>query len=96
MNEEQVRRLVDLLKKHVPDLRGRRVGVLGLTYKPGVDDVRETLAYKVIKELINEGASVVAHDPVGAERSRSAYPDVAERVEFGAPRRRCWRRRMPW
>ncbi|MEM3974891.1 MAG: UDP-glucose/GDP-mannose dehydrogenase family protein, partial [Ignisphaera sp.] len=61
VNKEQTYRLIKLLKKFIPDLKGRRIGVLGLTYKPGVDDVRETIAYDVIRVLIGEGASVIAH-----------------------------------
>ena len=82
MNKEQTFRLIKLLKKFIPDLKGRRIGVLGLTYKPGVDDVRETIAYDVIRVLIGEGASVIAHDPVGIEKFKATYPDVSSSVEF--------------
>ncbi|MEM2297795.1 MAG: UDP binding domain-containing protein [Ignisphaera sp.] len=82
MNKEQAYKLIKLLKKFILDLKGRRMGVLGLTYKPGVDDVRETIAYDVIRVLIDEGARVVAHDPVGIEKFKATYPDVSSNVEF--------------
>jgi len=82
VNKEQTYRLIKLLKKFIPDLKGRRIGVLGLTYKPGVDDVRGTMAYDIIRELIGEGASVVAHDPVGIEKFKATYPDVSSSIEF--------------
>ncbi|MEM1831476.1 MAG: UDP-glucose/GDP-mannose dehydrogenase family protein [Desulfurococcaceae archaeon] len=82
VNKEQTYRLIKLLKKFIPDLKGRRIGVLGLTYKPGVDDVRETIAYDVIRILINEGARVIAHDPVGVEKFKATYPDISSSVEF--------------
>lgn len=82
VNKEQTYRLIKLLKKFIPDLKGRRIGVLGLTYKPGVDDVRGTMAYDIIRELIGEGAIVVAHDPVGIEKFKATYPDVSSSVEF--------------
>ncbi|MCK4327343.1 MAG: UDP-glucose/GDP-mannose dehydrogenase family protein [Candidatus Diapherotrites archaeon] len=61
-NDEQVLRLIKLAKKHTP-LKGRRVGVFGLAFKPGTDDVRESPALRLIPALLNEGAVVSAYDP---------------------------------
>ncbi|MFZ8792387.1 MAG: UDP-glucose dehydrogenase family protein, partial [Acidilobaceae archaeon] len=49
VNEEQPRRAVELLEKHMGSLKGRRIGVLGLAFKPGTDDVRESRALDVIR-----------------------------------------------
>jgi len=72
VNEEQPRRLVELLEKRVGGLRGRRVGVLGLAFKPGTDDIRESRALEVIKLLLERGATVYAHDPRAAEKAMEA------------------------
>ncbi|NJE76718.1 UDP-glucose/GDP-mannose dehydrogenase family protein [Thermococcus sp. ES12] len=82
VNERQPLKLIELLKKHIPELRGRTVGVLGLAFKPNTDDVRETGAYVVVKKLLTEGARVIAYDPQAMENFRKAYPDVGERIEF--------------
>lgn len=82
VNERQPLKLVELLKKHVPELRGKTVGVLGLAFKPDTDDVRETRAYPVVKKLLEEGAKVIAYDPQAMENFKRAYPDVGERMEY--------------
>lgn len=82
VNKEQAYKLVQLLKKYVSNLKGRKIGVLGLTYKPGVDDVKESIAYDIIKKLIDEGAHVIAHDPLGVQKFKSMYPDVSKIIEF--------------
>jgi UDPglucose 6-dehydrogenase len=54
-----VRRLEDLLKT----VRGRHIAILGLTYKPGTDTLRRSLAVDIARELVTAGAMVHAHDP---------------------------------
>ncbi|WP_267639848.1 UDP-glucose 6-dehydrogenase AglM [Haloarchaeobius amylolyticus] len=75
VNDLQPERLLDLLADHV-DLAGARIAVLGLSFKPGTDDVRGTRALPVIEGLRERGAEVVAYDPVAAESFRESYPDV--------------------
>ncbi|WP_436344887.1 UDP-glucose 6-dehydrogenase AglM [Natronorubrum sp. FCH18a] len=75
VNDAQPRRLVDLLENHVP-LEGARTTVLGLSFKPGTDDIRKSRALDVIEYLQNRGASVVAYDPVAIENVRPDYPEV--------------------
>ena len=53
-------------------VQGARVAVLGVSYKPGVGDVRESPALKIIALLRELGAEVVYHDPLRAERCRSS------------------------
>lgn len=64
-NEEQPRRVVELAEKALGNLEGRRIAVLGLTFKPDTDDVRHSRAAPIIKGLLARGASVVAYDPKG-------------------------------
>jgi UDPglucose 6-dehydrogenase len=60
INRHQPHKLVDLLG----DVNGKRVAVLGLAFKPGTDDIRESPAFPVIERLRAKGAEVVAYDPV--------------------------------
>lgn len=83
VNERQPLKLIELLKRHVPELKGKMVGVLGLAFKPNTDDVRETRAYVVIKRLLEEGAKVIAYDPKAAENFKRFYPDVGEKIAYG-------------
>ncbi|QAY18839.1 nucleotide sugar dehydrogenase [Halorubrum ezzemoulense] len=75
VNDGQPDRLLALLDDHV-DVRGERVAVLGLSFKSGTDDVRNSRAIPVIKGLQARGATVVAYDPVATENMRAHFPDV--------------------
>jgi UDPglucose 6-dehydrogenase len=57
-------------------LRGKTVAVLGLTFKPDTDDIREAPSIPLITGLLDMGAKVRAHDPVGMEQARKQLPDI--------------------
>ncbi|NJE30174.1 UDP-glucose/GDP-mannose dehydrogenase family protein [Thermococcus sp. 18S1] len=84
VNERQPLKLIELLKKHVPDLNGKKVGVLGLAFKPNTDDVRETRAYLVVKKLLEGGAKVIVHDPQAMENFKRSYPDVGGHITYAS------------
>jgi UDPglucose 6-dehydrogenase len=64
VNELQMRRPVTKLQKHLGSLRGRRIALLGLAFKPNTDDMREAPSIVLAARLLAEGAEVVAWDPV--------------------------------
>jgi UDPglucose 6-dehydrogenase len=57
-------------------LRGKTVAVLGLTFKPDTDDMREAPSIPLVVGLLDMGAKVRAHDPVGMEQARRELPDI--------------------
>lgn len=59
------------------DVRGRRIGLLGLTFKPNTDDMREAPSIAIAQSLIDAGANVVAYDPEGMEAARGVIPGIA-------------------
>ncbi len=73
INDRQPRVTVELLKRHWPDLAGIRVSVLGLAFKPGTNDVRESPAFPVMQTLLDQGARVTAFDPVALPEARAAF-----------------------
>ncbi|UPV74337.1 UDP-glucose/GDP-mannose dehydrogenase family protein [Halorussus limi] len=75
VNDGQPHRMVELLTDHV-DVEGRTVAVLGLSFKPGTGDIRNSRAIPVIERLDDLGAEVVAYDPVAADNMRERFPDV--------------------
>jgi UDPglucose 6-dehydrogenase len=75
INDQQPDRLLSLMDDHV-DVRGKRVAVLGLAFKPGTDDVRNSRAIPVIEGLRQRGAEVVAYDPIAAENMADHFPDI--------------------
>ncbi|AAG18685.1 UDP-glucose dehydrogenase [Halobacterium salinarum NRC-1] len=75
VNDRQPERLLSLLDDH-GDVESERVAVLGLAFKPGTDDVRDSRAIPVINGLQERGANVAAYDPVAAENMRTHFPDI--------------------
>ena len=54
---DQPLRLIDILKKHLPNLKGKTIGILGLAFKPDTDDIRDSRAIPIVNELLKNGAS---------------------------------------
>ncbi len=75
VNDRQPERLLDELDGHV-DVEDERVAVLGLAFKSGTGDVRNSRAIPTIEGLQARGANVVAYDPVAAENMAEHFPDV--------------------
>ena len=76
VNDRQPERLLELLDDHV-DVTDARVAVLGLAFKPGTDDVRNSRAIPVIEGLRERGAAVVGYDPVATDRMAERFPELA-------------------
>ncbi len=73
VNHDQRGHVIDLLLRHFHTLRGVRVAVLGITFKPGTDDLRDSPALDVICRLVDRGCFISAHDP-----AVTALPDHPE------------------
>ncbi|GAA3408546.1 UDP-glucose dehydrogenase family protein [Paenibacillus hodogayensis] len=58
---------LDKLRRKLKSMNGKRIGILGLTFKPNTDDARQTQASYIVARLIELGADVAVHDPKGAE-----------------------------
>jgi UDPglucose 6-dehydrogenase len=63
------------------DLTGKKIGVLGLAFKPDTDDMRDAPAVVIIKSLVAEGATIQTYDPVALENGKRILKDVPE-VKF--------------
>jgi UDPglucose 6-dehydrogenase len=78
-NEAQKHRLFGKLREMLGDVRGCRVAIWGLAFKPNTDDMREAPSLVLIEELLAGGARVVAHDPVAMHETRRRLGD---RIEY--------------
>ena len=74
VNDEQKQWASQKVKHHFGSLTGKRVGVWGLTFKPGTDDVRDSPAKVIIANLLEWGAEVLAHDPQGLSCFARQFP----------------------
>ncbi len=75
VNEDQKRQFLAKVRKAVWTLRGKKLGVLGLAFKGGTDDCRESPAIDIVRRLRMEGADIVAYDPVATQQAKAVLGD---------------------
>jgi UDPglucose 6-dehydrogenase len=73
INESQPGRVISLLQKHFKSLDRLKIAVLGLAFKPGTDDMRESPAIPIVRYLIAQGAQVHAYDPVARREAEKLF-----------------------
>ncbi|HEX6773917.1 MAG TPA: UDP-glucose/GDP-mannose dehydrogenase family protein [Acidobacteriaceae bacterium] len=74
INEQQKQRFFNKVRSALWTFRGKRLAVLGLAFKGGTDDVRESPAFDIIRMLLAEGCTIVAYDPAAMERAKVELP----------------------
>jgi len=65
--------MIEMLKKHYPNLKGLKVAVLGMAFKPGTDDIRESPSITVTKILLDENAVVKVYDPIARHEAEKVF-----------------------
>lgn len=78
INEEQKQRFFQKIRSALWTFRAKKIGVLGLAFKGGTDDIRESPALDIVKRLLNEGCTVTAYDPAASERTKELIPASEE------------------
>lgn len=78
VNEKQKMLMVEKLKRAIPDLKGKVLGVWGLAFKPRTDDMREAASLALLPALVEAGATVRAFDPVAMENAEKILGDSIE------------------
>ena len=76
VNERQQMLMVDKIENVLGDLKGKRLGIWGLTFKPNTDDIRDSPAIRIIEALIKKGVIVSAYDPAGMEAAAKILKGV--------------------
>ena len=76
VNRRQRAAMVPKIEQLVGGLRGKRIAVLGLSFKPETDDMRESPAVDIIRGLVEKGAVVRAYDPVAMGEARKVLPEI--------------------
>lgn len=78
VNNKQQLLLVEKAKEHYGSLKGKRIAMLGLAFKPNTDDMREAASIVTAETLILAGAKVIAYDPIAIENAKNLLPDAVE------------------
>ncbi len=81
VNQNQKYKLFRAAKQRFGSLKGLKVAVLGLTFKPGTDDLREAPSIPNVRRLLNQGAQIIAYDPAGEDNFKEIYPTEITYVE---------------
>jgi UDPglucose 6-dehydrogenase len=76
INDDRRRLLVEKISEGVGDFEGKVIGVLGLTFKPNTDDLRDAPALDIAERLLKGGATVRAYDPVGMPGAAKLMPAI--------------------
>ncbi|MGZ3558580.1 MAG: UDP-glucose dehydrogenase family protein [Thermodesulfobacteriota bacterium] len=76
VNEEQKKRMISKIVEKAGDVKGKTIGILGLSFKPNTDDIRESSSLVIIQGLLELGAKVKAFDPAAMEQTKAILPGV--------------------
>lgn len=76
INDRQPLRMIELAEKYAGELKGKNIALLGLSFKPDTDDIRESRAIPLVKELLKKGANVIAYDPKAMENFKRLFPEI--------------------
>ncbi|MBC7397607.1 MAG: UDP-glucose/GDP-mannose dehydrogenase family protein [Bdellovibrionales bacterium] len=76
VNARQRTRLVEILMQELKILKGRKIGILGLAFKPFTDDLRDAPAYEIAAKLIERGAKVIGFDPIAMDRAKREWKEI--------------------
>ena len=74
-NQKQITNIISLLEKKIGDVSNKRITILGTSFKPETDDIRDSISIKLIKKLIEKGARIIVHDPRAIENTKEVFLD---------------------
>ena len=79
INKKQVVSIVKILQKNLRDLQGKKIGILGLSFKENTDDIRESVSIKLIDDLLRKKCQVIVHDPKAIKNTKDKF---GERISY--------------
>lgn len=76
VNETQVHWFIEKMTRALGSLEGKHIAILGLTFKPNTDDIREAISLKLIARLLSQHVVISAYDPKGIDAVKKIFPQV--------------------
>jgi len=86
INEAQPHKAVQICKNFLGDLKGKHIAILGLSFKPNTDDMREARSIPIINQLLKEGANITAYDPAAIPNAKTIFADT---IEYASSTNEC-------
>ena len=74
-NKQQINNIIELIKQNIGRINGKKLTVLGIAFKPGTDDIRDSVGIELVSRLLKLGAKVTIHDPKALENARKIFHD---------------------
>ncbi|MBI5417811.1 UDP-glucose/GDP-mannose dehydrogenase family protein [Candidatus Poribacteria bacterium] len=74
VNDNQKLWMVEKIEQKMKNIKGKTIGILGLSFKPNTDDIRESPALVIIDKLLKKGAKIKAFDPIAMEAAKNIFP----------------------
>ena len=75
INKQQINYIVTLIKQNIGKIKGKKLTILGVAFKPGTDDIRDSMGIDLVKRLLKLGAKIIIHDPKALENARKIFHD---------------------
>lgn len=77
INEEAYKNFIQKIEGHFKNIKNKRLAILGLSFKPNTDDLRDAPSIPIIKHLLKKGAKIIAYDPVATVNAKKYLPEIS-------------------
>ena len=77
-NVRQIEQIITIIKKTCGNLEGKKITILGLSFKPNTNDIRDSISLEIIKKLLRKKADIIVHDPMAIENVKKIFKDKIE------------------
>ena len=74
-NKQQINNIIELIKQNIGKIKGKKITILGVAFKPNTDDIRDSMSVELIRRLIKSDAIVKIHDPKALDNARKIFHD---------------------